>query len=160
MDSSDSPKDEIWFLRGCHHISNAVYLDYATAALSQVLSNSSFHHAVYRLMYSSAGVFHATIATFLLIQRFLSVFPSNCTLCPVEGSSAKRSTLADKFQGFVPAADSTLHVFLVIAGYYNDYFCLKRKVVPWLRRSVAITSPWSLVQYQARLRGTVGVQSS
>jgi hypothetical protein len=86
------------------------------------------HHSVYRLMYSSAGVFHATIATFacfLLIQRFLSVFPSNCTLSPVEGSSAKRSTLADKFQGFVPAADSTLHVFLVIAGYYSDYFYLK-----------------------------------
>jgi hypothetical protein len=25
MDSSVSPKEEIWFLRGCHHISNAVY---------------------------------------------------------------------------------------------------------------------------------------
>jgi len=25
MDSSISPKDEIWFLRVCHHISNAVY---------------------------------------------------------------------------------------------------------------------------------------
>ena len=25
MDSSVSPKDEIWFLRVCHHISNAVY---------------------------------------------------------------------------------------------------------------------------------------
>ena len=26
MDSSVSPKDEIWFLLMCHHISNAVYL--------------------------------------------------------------------------------------------------------------------------------------
>jgi len=26
MDSSVSPKDEIWFLRVCHYISNAVYL--------------------------------------------------------------------------------------------------------------------------------------
>jgi RNase P/RNase MRP subunit p29 len=26
MDSSVSPKDEIWFLRVCHHISNVVYL--------------------------------------------------------------------------------------------------------------------------------------
>jgi len=26
MDSSVSPKDEIWFLRACHHISKAVYL--------------------------------------------------------------------------------------------------------------------------------------
>ena len=25
MDSSVSPKDENWFLRVCHHISNAVY---------------------------------------------------------------------------------------------------------------------------------------
>jgi hypothetical protein len=25
MDSSVSPKDKIWFLRVCHHISNAVY---------------------------------------------------------------------------------------------------------------------------------------
>jgi len=25
MDSSVSPEDEIWFLRMCHHISNAVY---------------------------------------------------------------------------------------------------------------------------------------
>jgi hypothetical protein len=25
MDSSVSPKDEIWFLRVCHHISKAVY---------------------------------------------------------------------------------------------------------------------------------------
>jgi hypothetical protein len=25
MDSSVSPKDEIWFLRMCHHISNAIY---------------------------------------------------------------------------------------------------------------------------------------
>jgi len=27
MDSSFPPKDEIWFLRVCHHISNAVYND-------------------------------------------------------------------------------------------------------------------------------------
>jgi hypothetical protein len=27
MDSSVSPKDEIWFLLVCHHISNAVYHD-------------------------------------------------------------------------------------------------------------------------------------
>jgi len=25
MDSTVSPKDEIWFLRVCHHISNALY---------------------------------------------------------------------------------------------------------------------------------------
>jgi hypothetical protein len=26
MDSSVSAKDEIWFLRVCHHVSNALYL--------------------------------------------------------------------------------------------------------------------------------------
>jgi hypothetical protein len=30
MDSSVSPKVEIWFLRVCHHISNAVYVRDAT----------------------------------------------------------------------------------------------------------------------------------
>jgi hypothetical protein len=33
MDSSVSPKDEIWFLRVCHHISNAVL----TNAICQTL---------------------------------------------------------------------------------------------------------------------------
>jgi hypothetical protein len=30
MDSPISPKDEIWFLHVCHHISNAVYLQVIT----------------------------------------------------------------------------------------------------------------------------------
>jgi len=29
MDSSVLPKDEIWFLRVCHHISNAVYRNFS-----------------------------------------------------------------------------------------------------------------------------------
>jgi hypothetical protein len=32
MDSSVSPKDEIWFLRVCHHISNPVYQSVLQAA--------------------------------------------------------------------------------------------------------------------------------
>ena len=31
MDSSVSAKDEIWFLRVCHHVSNAVYTNTKTA---------------------------------------------------------------------------------------------------------------------------------
>jgi len=50
MDSSVSPQDEIWFLRVCHHISNAVYqrgydalyifyfLTYSTFVLFNVLT--------------------------------------------------------------------------------------------------------------------------
>jgi len=30
MDSSVSPKDEIWFLRVCHHISNTVLLAFSS----------------------------------------------------------------------------------------------------------------------------------
>jgi len=53
MDSSVSPKDEIWFLRVCHHISNAVYIRIYTVinyihvqGLSFVVSMStaSFSH--------------------------------------------------------------------------------------------------------------------
>jgi hypothetical protein len=86
------------------------------------------HRSVYHFMWSSARVFYATNATFdcfLLIERFLSVFPSNCTMSPAEISCTKPITLTDKFQGFVPATDSKLHVFLVIAGCYSDYFYLK-----------------------------------
>ena len=36
MDSSVSPKDEIWFLRVCHHISNAVYWPYVSVQLLSI----------------------------------------------------------------------------------------------------------------------------
>ena len=39
MDSSVSPKDEIWFLRVCHHISNAVY---------QSFGDTYYPHLAYR----------------------------------------------------------------------------------------------------------------
>jgi hypothetical protein len=34
MDSSFSPKEEVWFLRVCHHISNAVYIEGLPSAKS------------------------------------------------------------------------------------------------------------------------------
>jgi len=47
MDSFVSPKDEIWFLRVCHHISNAVYLTkegkyYFTGAKYDILVSRLF----------------------------------------------------------------------------------------------------------------------
>jgi hypothetical protein len=33
MDSSVSPKDEIWFLHVCHHISNAVYMQHKESTI-------------------------------------------------------------------------------------------------------------------------------
>ena len=44
MDSSVSPKDEIWFLRVCHHISNAVYY----TGLSFADNNYSRGHIIFR----------------------------------------------------------------------------------------------------------------
>jgi hypothetical protein len=38
MDTSVSPKDEIWFLRVCHHISKAVYLLVVLAAARKIRS--------------------------------------------------------------------------------------------------------------------------
>ena len=42
MDSSVSPKDEIWFLRVCHHISNAVYRDCSSVLDTALLQDLSF----------------------------------------------------------------------------------------------------------------------
>ena len=54
MDSSFSPKDEIWFLRVCHHISIAVYLPsrggvYGT--VTQLSSSSSIYPGVWPIVY-------------------------------------------------------------------------------------------------------------
>jgi len=55
MDSSVSLKDEIWFLRVCHHISNAVYLKYVgpfqTHLVSFIYNFSTFVGVSYRYLY-------------------------------------------------------------------------------------------------------------
>ena len=50
MDSSVSPKDEIWFLRMCHHISNSVYYRRSRA-------------------YNGTGIFHYSQGKFRCIFR-------------------------------------------------------------------------------------------
>jgi len=45
MDSSVSPKDEIWFMLVCHHISNAVYTCWP--AIRQLTKK----HNTYQLLY-------------------------------------------------------------------------------------------------------------
>jgi hypothetical protein len=49
MDSSVSPKDEIWFLRVCHHVSNAVYIRIAPAgvAVRQLLKPLLLQYAIF-----------------------------------------------------------------------------------------------------------------
>ena len=44
MDSSVLPKDEIWFLCVCHHISNTVYIyHYVACALKFIYSIACMH---------------------------------------------------------------------------------------------------------------------
>ena len=49
MDSSVSSKEEIWFLRVCHHISNAFYLRNASDQYGRVFSLLSHPHRLCRL---------------------------------------------------------------------------------------------------------------
>ena len=51
MDSSVSPKDEIWFLRVCHHISNAVYL--GTSLMHLGISAANLHRDLQMEMVTS-----------------------------------------------------------------------------------------------------------
>jgi hypothetical protein len=46
MDSSVSAKEEIWFLRLCHHISNAVYLKERLQLTVQITFPSLVRHSV------------------------------------------------------------------------------------------------------------------
>ena len=46
MDSSVSPKNEIWFLRVCHHIPNAVYLHYLSFYSYQCPMTQAAVHAI------------------------------------------------------------------------------------------------------------------
>jgi hypothetical protein len=42
MDISVSPKDEMWFLRVCHHISNAVYREEARPGATSFTTKSTW----------------------------------------------------------------------------------------------------------------------
>jgi len=54
MDSSFSPKDEFWFLRVCHHISNAV--DHISSFLGKALSVAHNLHSVVPVGMVAVGV--------------------------------------------------------------------------------------------------------
>jgi hypothetical protein len=61
MDSSVSPKDEIWFLRVCHHISNAVY----TRGMEQAVRVRKLGDATQGLLYPYLSVMHPEISVYL-----------------------------------------------------------------------------------------------
>ena len=65
MDSSVSPKDEIWFLRMCHHISNALYIRIVSGMSLIVRNNRRPSHT--QVLHStphsiSAPVLHLALA--------------------------------------------------------------------------------------------------
>ena len=70
MDSSVSPKDEIWFLRVCHHISNAVYIILHCKLHHVLLHVSSFTSEICRVHFSSGerdiyGALNKSFVTFI-----------------------------------------------------------------------------------------------
>jgi hypothetical protein len=58
MDSSVSPKDETWFLRVCHHISNAVYNRFKACPLTLRLAQAT--SAKFGLYAGSTKLTHKT----------------------------------------------------------------------------------------------------
>ena len=46
MDTSVSPKDETWFLRVCHHISNAVYVTFEISYLTLIFKTKTIEKVV------------------------------------------------------------------------------------------------------------------
>jgi len=75
MDSSVSPKDKNWFLRLCHHISNAVYHVHKTTA--GPCPESIFIHFTSINHVSRGFVF---MLSFCLCQRSFQVFQHICCM--------------------------------------------------------------------------------
>jgi len=61
MGSSVSPKDEIWFLRVCHHVSNEVY----SLLWYNVARALTFYVSLFSAKVKNCGVLSTFIHTFL-----------------------------------------------------------------------------------------------
>jgi len=60
MDSSFSQKDEIWFMRVCHHISDAVYIILCGRHVHTtrcMMGNLQFYHDVRLISKQQMGIF-------------------------------------------------------------------------------------------------------
>jgi len=64
MDSSDSPIEEIWFLRVCHHISNAVYYTHYFKLLQTSLTR-------FAALYSSLSSIHISISKEYKLEKHM-----------------------------------------------------------------------------------------
>jgi hypothetical protein len=80
MDSSVAPKDDIWFLRVCHHISNAVY--YCHRVLTQLhLTNILYYKISLLLQELTTSVSLDRMNSLHTFQSFIIYF--NIILSPV-----------------------------------------------------------------------------
>ena len=75
MDPSVSQKDEIWFLRVCHHISNAVYQMLNRVVEGQISSDAQFEERCLREWTVTHTVFwkHVTTCTVRVLCTALEV---------------------------------------------------------------------------------------
>jgi hypothetical protein len=74
MDSSVSPKDEIWFLRVCHHISNAVYNPLTCNSPSTQTVHSRRSLTIARLFFFIPVLFKSSPTSSLHLLRGLPLF--------------------------------------------------------------------------------------
>jgi len=73
MDSSVAPKDDIWFLRVCHHISNAVY--YCHRVPTQLyLANISYYIILLLLQEPTTSVYLGRMNSLHTFQSFIIYF--------------------------------------------------------------------------------------
>jgi len=91
MDSSVSPKNEIWFLRVCHHISNAVYKWNLASSFVERLCWFELRHLCgcnWGLLYSVLGAFAKFVKIYYRLRHLcLSVCPHGTTRSPLDGFS-------------------------------------------------------------------------
>jgi hypothetical protein len=113
MDSSVSPKDEIWFLRVCHHISNAVY----------AFSCLRYHVSWYPfacLRYHVLSIFIFTLPS-VLVHIFMF------TLLPWYPFSCLRYYVLSIFIFTLPSA--LVHIFMFTLLPWYPFSCLRYYVL-------------------------------
>jgi hypothetical protein len=148
MDSSFSPKDEIWFLRVCHHISNAVYKVRSMWTLSLTAKTVTSSETVYSWFVAS----HSTVTchwlyTFEMFDTEPTVdsadnWASSCFFCR---STGRRLSIRDflryenefNFYQHTPVAFAyrlTFWWILYFVPFEYNFVAIKLQVQVRLRR--------------------------
>ena len=74
MDSSVSPKDEIWFLRVCHHVSTGPYLHWTTAVTYFSATFIVYSFCLHRAAAGRSGARTPAIGTYPYASRAAPTF--------------------------------------------------------------------------------------